>query len=78
MNLNQFLDQSDRSLRDIAKSFGISVSYLSEIKDGKKEPSPRVARKIVAGTAGMVSFEEVFGEAMRRGGPRRHRKGGAQ
>ena len=66
MTLQEFLDNSDRSLRENAAAIGISPSYLCEIKEGTREPSPAMARKIVNGTGGLVSFAEVYGEKVRK------------
>lgn len=62
MTLIEFLTQSELTLRENAKIFGISPSYLSEIRNGVKEPMPDVARRIVKSTGGLVSFAEIYGE----------------
>ncbi|WP_422049893.1 helix-turn-helix domain-containing protein [Shimia sp.] len=61
MKLIDFLTSSDLTLREHAREMGVSASYLSEIKDNLKEPGPKVARKIVKHTKGLVSLEELYG-----------------
>ena len=36
-----------KSLRQLAKELGVSPAYLSQVKNGKKKPSPRVLTKLL-------------------------------
>ncbi|PPA70183.1 helix-turn-helix domain-containing protein [Jeotgalibacillus proteolyticus] len=46
------------SHRDFAKSIGISHSYLSQLVNGKRKPSPSTAGKIALGLN--VDLSEIF------------------
>lgn len=46
------------SLTDLAKEIGVGVSYLSQIVNGKKKPSPKLAKKIA--DALEVEVEDIF------------------
>ncbi|PEF36173.1 helix-turn-helix domain-containing protein [Bacillus wiedmannii] len=47
-----------RSLRGFAKEIGISHAYLSQILNGRHNPSPTIANKIANGL--QVEIEEIF------------------
>lgn len=46
------------SLRGFSKNISISHCYLSQILDGKKNPSPQVANKIAKGLN--LKIEDIF------------------
>ncbi len=37
----------EKSLRQLARELGVSASYLSQVKNGKKKPSGRVLTKLL-------------------------------
>ena len=43
-----------RSLRALAKEIGVSASYLSQIKNGKRSPSPKLLNTLL----NSVNFDE--------------------
>jgi DNA-binding transcriptional regulator YdaS (Cro superfamily) len=57
MNLSDFLAQADQDL--VAKKAGTSRAYLYQIATGRRHASPKLARRIHAATAGVVSLEEI-------------------
>lgn len=38
--------RGDRSMRDVAREVGLSVSYLCDIENGRRAPSPETITKI--------------------------------
>lgn len=44
-----------KSLRDFSLETGVSHSYLSQILNGFKSPSPKVAKKIANGLGGSIN-----------------------
>ena len=38
----------EKSLRQLAKELGVSHSYLSQVKHGKRQPSAKVVSKVVS------------------------------
>ncbi|MRB12218.1 helix-turn-helix transcriptional regulator [Bacillus thuringiensis serovar fukuokaensis] len=50
--------KTGRSLRGFSETIGISHSYLSQILNGKHNPSPTIANKIASGL--QAEIEEFF------------------
>lgn len=50
--------KNGKNLNSFADEIGISSGYLSQILNGKKNPSPKIAHKIAKGIG--VNLEEVF------------------
>ena len=46
------------SLTDLAKEIGVGVSYLSQIVNGKKKPSPKLAKSM--SDVLQTDIEELF------------------
>jgi transcriptional regulator with XRE-family HTH domain len=59
-NLELFLNTPGLKQKLFAEAIGIKESQLSRIKTGQANPTARTARKIVRGTYGAVSFEDLF------------------
>lgn len=50
--------ETGKGLRDFSKMIGISHAYLSQILNGKKNPSPTVAHKIATGLS--LEIKDIF------------------
>lgn len=46
LELRGLIAKRGHSLRSFSKNSGISISYLSEIVNGKVSPSPKMAKRI--------------------------------
>ena len=60
MTLAEWMRQSERRDADIARELGISHSYLLRLKRGERQPSMRVAAKIVSASGGAVQATDFF------------------
>jgi DNA-binding transcriptional regulator YdaS (Cro superfamily) len=58
MTLDAYLNKSDTSLTDLAKSIGVSKGRLSQIRGGEPCP-PALALKIETATDGAVSASKL-------------------
>jgi len=52
--LDAYLRQGRGRARRIAVDVGVSEPYVSDLRHGKRQPSPAVAQKIEAATGGAV------------------------
>jgi DNA-binding transcriptional regulator YdaS (Cro superfamily) len=57
MKLSDFLEQADQSL--LASKAGTSRAYLYQIATGRRQASPKLARKIHEATAGAVGLADL-------------------
>ena len=49
-NIEQYLEESGKSERQLARLLGITQPYVNQLKRGQRQPSPRLAYKIEAVT----------------------------
>ena len=55
MDASAFLDKHGRDIAErVAKLAGTNYAYFSQIASGHRRPSPDLARKLVASSAGVV------------------------
>lgn len=60
MNLNTlYLAEGQKGLNRLASLVGCNPKYLWQCANGRREPSPEMARKLVAADA-RLSIEEIF------------------
>ncbi|MEW9051893.1 MAG: helix-turn-helix transcriptional regulator [Neobacillus sp.] len=57
-NLRLLIGQSGHNISGFAKEVGISHSYLSQILNGKRNPSPKVAANIAKNLSS--NLEDIF------------------
>ena len=57
MNLKKYTDK--HGVTPLAKRVGVSISFIWMIANGKRDPSPKVAKRIHKETDRMVSLEEL-------------------
>ena len=57
MNLKKYTDEHGRD--KLANAVGISSVYVWQLANGKRSPSPGIAKKIHAATDKTVSLEEL-------------------
>ena len=60
MKLEKYLYNKRIKLIAFAKYSNLKVSYLSQIKNGKKTPSLKTATKIVKATKNAVTFKDLI------------------
>lgn len=60
MKLNKYLKIHKIKLTEFAKLSKLKISYLSQIKNGRKTPSLRVAMIIKKKTNGSVTIEDLI------------------
>jgi DNA-binding transcriptional regulator YdaS (Cro superfamily) len=60
MKLKKYLSTYDIRLSEFAKLSKLKISYLSQIKDGHKTPSLKVALAIKKATNGAVCIEDLI------------------
>ncbi len=58
MDFNTYLSESKRSHSDVAKQLGVSTSYISYLRSGRRNPSMKMVARISEITAGVVSFND--------------------
>jgi transcriptional regulator with XRE-family HTH domain len=60
MKLNQYFSLTRTSKQNFAEQLGVSPAYFSTIVNGKKKPSPRLAKKISELSNGYVTTDEIL------------------
>ncbi len=60
MKLKKYLDKCSIKNSHFAKRVGVSPAFITYILQGKKRPSPEVAKKIEEATHGMVTRMELL------------------
>jgi hypothetical protein len=60
MKLKKYLDTYDINLTTFAKLSKIKISYLSQIKNGKKVPSLKVGLMIEKASNGAVNIKDLL------------------
>jgi transcriptional regulator with XRE-family HTH domain len=57
-SLEQYLEKTGKSERQLARILGITQPYVNQLKRGQRRPAPRLARKIEAVTG--ISFRSLL------------------
>lgn len=60
MHLAQWIEEQDLTATSFARSIGVPHSTISRVIAGKRAPSDKVMRKIIAGTAGKVMPNDFY------------------
>ena len=61
MNLNEYLKSNKIKGKDFAPKIGVSQSYLTLIRQGKRWPRPKILRRIITVTNGQVMPNDIAG-----------------
>jgi transcriptional regulator with XRE-family HTH domain len=60
MKLSAYIDEQDLTRANVAAELNISVSYLSRLERGERNPSGSLIRKIESFSSGLVNFSDFF------------------
>jgi DNA-binding transcriptional regulator YdaS (Cro superfamily) len=60
MKLDEYLFRSKISKKDFALKIGVSREHIHAMISGKRQPSPKLAKKIQDATKGEVTKEELL------------------
>lgn len=61
--LAQWLRLTGRTRTSFAREIGEEPKWIARICQGKRQPSPEIARKIVAATNGEVTLEDIYADS---------------
>jgi DNA-binding transcriptional regulator YdaS (Cro superfamily) len=60
MNLKEYFKEEPKgAISEMAKYLGITATWLSLIIHGRKQPSPKLAKKIEEATIGLVTKKDL-------------------
>ncbi len=60
MHLEEYLYSKGISRRKFARLVGVSDAFISFVANGRRKPSPAVARRIEEASKGQVTIEDLF------------------
>lgn len=75
MTLDGYLQSRNLTQDALAQRLGVNQSYVSQLLNRKRRPSPEIAKRIEAATNGEVSAASLLGVADDEGDVRRVREG---
>lgn len=63
MTLKDWMKWQGKTLREVAAGCASSPSMIHCIREGKREPGPQLAKRIVRFTQRQVTLEDLYGTA---------------